>query len=374
MMYKKNYKEAVERNKLFLKRKLMDGILFTAGDIKDNPYLLKEKRDVTWKDRECLAVSDKKWVIENCRRQAMVYQDIEDDTINSRISGYPTLHFGESIYSAMLNGEVKFVGTARHTCSGAKPLIRDENDLYKLKIDESNYWVKVFKESASFFAEKARGEFPLTYFITIDALNLAVELLGATETYLMLYDNEELLRKIMDFGVEYNIWFYQLQKAIYAENNRKAFEDEELYEIYDKTWHSIDAYDACNPDTYDIMGFEYQQRLISAVGGGELHTHGTGIFKLLPKVAKLTDVGIIQVGRDTKQADVQIGVEYFPWFREVTGDIPLKIYLSKEEFIEGINKQALPTGVVYACSGVDNIEQANRLAYMAKEYRLPRQI
>lgn len=373
-MYKKNFKEAAERNKLFIKRKLMDGILFKVEGIRNNPYKVGENRDETWKDRECLAVSDKEWVIENCRSEAKAYQDIDDDTINNVTSSYPTMHFGESVYSALLNGEIQFVGTASHTCSGARPIIHDESDLYKLKINESNPWVKAFKDSAEYFAEKARGEFALIYFITIDALNLAVELMGATNAYTKLYENEDLVRKVMDFGVDYNIWFYKLQKKIFEENNRKAYGDDELYDLFDKTWYSIDAYNICSPETYDKFGLEYQQRLISAVGGGMLHTHGTGILKLLPKVAKLKDVGIIQVGRDlTLGTGKELGVEHFSWFREATGDIPLKIYLSKEEFADGIKKHSLPTGVQYACS-VENIEEANRLAYMAKEYRLPRQI
>ena len=368
-MYKKNFKEAAERNKRFIKRQMMDGILFTAG-VRNNPYALKENRDETWNDRECLSVSDGEWVIENCRRNARIYKDIDDDTLTE---GYPTVHFGESFYSAMLNGEIHFVGNAIRTCSGAKPIVFGENDLDKLKIDENNHWVQIFKNTATYFAKKTHGDFWLNYLITIDALNLAVELMGTTEAYILLYDNEDLVRKVMDFGVEYNIWFYKMQKKIQEENNRKALGDDELYDLYDKTWYSIDAYNACNPKTYESLGFEYQQRLISAIGGGMLHTHGTNILELLPRVAKLKNVGILQVGRDPASGEKEIGTEYFPWFREVTGDIPLKIHLSTEEFVAGIKGRTLPTGVQYTCY-VDNIEEANRLAYMAKEYRLPRQI
>lgn len=100
-MYKKNFKEAAERNKLFLKRKLTDEILFIAEDIKNYPYMVKDNRDETWKESECLSVSEKEWVIESCRRQAKAYQDIDDDSITS---GYPTFHFGESFYSTVSRG------------------------------------------------------------------------------------------------------------------------------------------------------------------------------------------------------------------------------------------------------------------------------
>ena len=118
-MFKKNLAEAVERNKRFLKRELMNGILFKTS-VRENPYVISEKRDNTWGDRECLAVSDGPWVIESSRRGVKIYQDIEDDTITE---AYPTLHFGESIYSAFLGGEIQMVGNEYHTCSGAKPYV-----------------------------------------------------------------------------------------------------------------------------------------------------------------------------------------------------------------------------------------------------------
>ena len=145
--------------------------------------------------------------------------------------------------------------------------------------------------------------------------------------------------------------------------------DDAFYDLYDKTWYSIDAYNVCSPKTYDEFGFDYQQALISKVGGGLFHTHGTGIFHLLPKLAKLKDIGVIQVGRDLAYgSEKTIGTEHFEWFRSVTADIPLSIRVTKEEFQDGIKKKTLPTGVAYVCEVADT-EEANRLAYAAKAYR-----
>ena len=370
-MYKKNLKEAIERNKRFLKRELMDGILFSAEVIRDNPYMDNELRDKTYGKRECLAVSDKEWVIGNSRCLTRIYQDIDDDTLRSVSSNYPTRHFGESIYSAMLGGNIEFIGDGSFTSSRSHPpLLIDENDLNKLKIDENNEWVRNYKDAAIYFAEKAGGDFPLLYFITVDAMNLSVELLGADAGYTMLYENEELLRKICEFGVEYNIWFYELQKGIYKENNRKAFGDDELYDIYDKTWYSVDAYTQCKPEFYDSIGLEYHQRLIDYVGGGMMHTHSTGLFRMLPKIKKLKGLGYLQIGRDLDRSNKEwVSMEQLQQIRDTADDIPLMVEVSKEEFIEGIKKKTLPTGVLYTCIDINDIEEANRLAYMAKEYR-----
>jgi len=360
----KNQQETIARNKLFLNRQLTGGILFKSI-VANNPHALTDARDNKWKERECLAVSDKEYVIKHCKAQAQVYQHIDDDTI---VEGYPTLHFGESFYPAMLGGQVKFVGTQYHTCSGAEPIIFGHEDLEKLSGYKNHPWTKTFEESARYFAKETNGAFWLQYLITIDALNLAVELLGTTEAYAKVIEDEGLIRKIMDFGIEFNEWFYKLQKEIYQENNRQALSDPELYELYDKTWYSIDAYDLTSQEIYKDMGFEYQQELIKRVGGGVLHTHGTGLLKHLPMLVKLQGLGVLQLGRDLYNGD-EVSPSEFHKVREAAGDIPLRIMINKEEFQNGIKNRNLPGGAEYIC-WVSDIEEANKLAYMAKEYKI----
>ena len=366
-MLKKNLPEAVERNKKFLKRQMMDGILFKSF-VQENPYMIEENRSRKWDTRSSLSITEKPWVIEDCRRKAMVYQDINDDTITE---GYPTLHFGESIYSYILGGDVQFVGNEYQTCSGAKPLVYTEADLDKLRDYKSgtNENLKIVKESAEFFAKETKGDFWLQYFIGADALNLAVELLGTTEAYVQVGDDDHtLLKKVMEFGVDYMYWFYLLQKGIYRESNKAALYDDEFYELYDKTWYSIDAYAICESDVYVSLGFDYQQELIKKVGGGMLHTHGTGLLRLLPYISKLEGLSILQCGRDLYSQEY-LGYENLKTFRELSGDIPLRINVSEEEFINGIKDKSLPGGVEYLCY-VKNVDTANKYADMAKEYKL----
>ena len=367
-MYKKNMAQSVERNKKFLKRQMQDQILLKTR-VRNNPYAIQENRDRSWITRPPLSVADKEWVIETCHRNAMVYKDIDDDTIPVE---YPTAHFGESVYSYILGGETKFVGNEYATCSGAEPLVYNEDDLNKLKGYEKSEHknIKIFTESAKYFAKEAKGDFALRYFITIDALNLAVELLGTTEAYYMVADEDHhpLLRKVMEFGVDYTYWFYMLQKNIFRENNRAALHDDEFYELFDKTWYSIDAYDICKTEDYLDWGFEYQQELIRKVGGGLLHTHGTGLLRLLPHISKLQGLSVIQCGRDMYSQE-WLGFENIKTFRDLSGDVPLSISISEDEFITGIKNKTLPGNVKYTC-WVDDIDTANKFADMAKEYKL----
>lgn len=378
-MNKKNDRETVERNKAFLKRKMTDRILLRAHlsnipplSVRANAYA--NNRNINgncMKPSEyeygCVSITRREWVIENAKRYFDMCASIEDDTIPR---SYPTLHFGESIYAGMLGADIKFFGTPTHSYSFGKPIIKDVHDLDILRIDENNPWVIAFKESAAYFADRAAGEFCLQYFISIDALNLVVELMGSTEAYICALTDEEIVRKIMEFGIDYNAWFYSLQKEIYKKNNQIVLLDSELYDLYDKTWYSIDAYTICNPDLYDTMGFDYQQRLIQKCGGGMLHTHGTGLIDLCPKVAKLDGLDVLQLGRDLK-AEEYLGIEYLKIFREQAGDLPLLFSLSPEEFENGIRNRTLPGGVMYD-THADTVEQANRMAKLAKDYLAPR--
>jgi len=367
-MYKKNMAEAVERNTKFLKRQMQDRILFKAC-VPDNPYLIEENRSRDWITRPALSVSDKEWVIDNCRRKAMIYQNIDDDTIPKE---YPTVHFGESVYSYLLGGDVQFVGSEYHTCSGAKPLVCTEEDLDNLKGYDSNYNdnTKTFINSAEYFAKEANGDFMIRYFIAADALNLAVELLGTTEAYFMVGDKDHhsLLCKIMEFGIDYVYWFYKLQKEIYRDCNSAALFDDDFYDLYDKPFYSVDAYTICDSDTYVGMGFEYQQELIRKIGGGLMHMHGTGLLRLLPHIAKLQGLTIIQCGRDLYSSEY-LGFENIQEFRKLAGEVPLSISISEDEFITGIKNKTLPGNVKYTC-WVKDIDTANRFADMAKEYKI----
>ena len=364
-MLKKNFKEVAQRNKKFLSRQMMDGILFKAFSW-ENPWIQPDARDKTWTDRDCLAITDKKWVLKKSHTDAMWTNDMEDDSIPEI---YPTSHFGEAICSGMLGGNIRFVGNEYTTCSGAEPLIKTMEDFNALKIDENNHWVKAFADAAKYFADQTNGDYWLKYFITIDALNLVVELMGTTEAYTMVYDDEDLFKKIMEFGVDFGEWFYKLQKGIYEKNSRAALEDPELYDLFDKTWYSIDAYDICDPEMYKNYGLEYQQELINRVGGGMLHTHATGLLRLLPEISKLKGLGVMQIGRDL-YSNEWLPFDHIHDIRKMTGDTPLRFEVNTDEFLQGIKNKTLPGGIEYLCTNIKSVDEANRLADMAKEYRV----
>ena len=129
---------------------------------------------------------------------------------------------------------------------------------------------------------------------------------------------------------------------------------------------SVDAYSLCHPSVYEGMGFEYTQRLIDALGGGYLHTHALGAH-LVPLVARLEGLTELNLADDP-------GCErYFPKLRQMrdcTGDLPLRVTCTIDEFRTGLRDGTLPGGVYYQVQGgADSVDDANRLMDKARTYR-----
>jgi len=362
----KNFQEAIGRNISFHNGEMTDGILLTLSlpSTSGDYYGRKNESDKIWKERECYIVEEQNRIdlINEYINKIESRPIINDDYVPVE---YPTLHLGESYCAAMLGADVTFYGTANYTCSGAKPIIKTIKDLEKLVINQNNYWLKFIQSALKHFCELAGGKMLLVPIIAMDALNLAVELMGSTEAYTAVYENPDLLHKIMDFGVEYMTYIYKIQDAIIRPYNNQTINADSS--VFGGMLMSVDAYTVCNPKIYETMGLEYQQKLLNQVGYGYMHMHGFGLDILLPLTAKLRGIKNYKLGRDLK-AQENLPFESIKWMRKILGDDKqMSTYLSQEEFISGINNKTLPFNAHYSC-WTDNLDTAKKMVEMAKNY------
>jgi len=369
------FKEAIDRNIAFHNGEMRDSILLTVSMPSKFPsassdYYGRKKeeqneQDKLWLERECYIVDPQNRInlMNEYHGQIENRQMINDDYVPVY---YPTLHLGESYCAAMLGADTSFFGTANYTCSGAKPLITSEKDLDKLIIDPDNYWIKFIQSALEHFCELADGKMLLVPIIAMDALNLAVELMGSTEAYMAVYEDTELLHKIMEFGVEYMTYIYKIQDDIIRPYNDRMVNADSS--AFGGLLMSVDAYTVCNPEIYKNMGLVYQNKLLENIGYGFMHMHGFGLDKLLPLTAQLPGIKDYRLGRDLK-AQENLPVESISWMREVLGDDrQLSTSVSHHEFIAGIENRTLPFNTHYSC-WTDNLETANKMIDMAKNYR-----
>jgi len=155
--------------------------------------------------------------------------------------------------------------------------------------------------------------------------------------------------------------YWKLQREVVETSNRECLRHDGYAQMcpgHAGAGLSVDAYGLCHPSVYEEMGFEYTQRLIDALGGGFLHVHSLGAH-LIPLVAKLKGLTELTLS-DDPYCD-----RYFPKLREIrecTGDLPLVVRCTLEEFRSGLRGGNLPGGVLYNVSGpVESVDEARRL-------------
>ncbi|MCL1859714.1 MAG: hypothetical protein FWF92_10855 [Oscillospiraceae bacterium] len=362
------FREAINRSIAFHNGEMRDNILLTVSlpskSKSSDYYGRKDKNDNLWIERDCYIVENQNRInlMNEYHRQIDMRHVINDDYVPVF---YPTLHLGESYCAAMLGADVTFYGTQNYTCSGAKPFIRTKSDLDKLIIDPDNYWIKFIQSALKHFCELADGKMLLVPIIAMDALNLAVELMGSTEAYTAVCEDPELLHEIMEFGVEYMAYIYKIQDDIIRPYNNKTIGDDSS--AFGGLLMSVDAYTVCSPEIYKTMGFSYQQKLLDKTGYGYMHMHGFGIEQLLPLTAQLNGIKDYRLGRDLK-AQENLPAESISWMRKILGgDKQISTYVSQDEFINGIKNRILPFNTHYSC-WTDNIETAEKMIEMAKNY------
>ena len=74
-----------------------------------------------------------------------------------------------------------------------------------LRFDRSHPWFDRYLTQLRIFTEGAEGKFGISHFILIDGLNFVFELVGATETYLSLYEHADDVRRAIELAYEINV-------------------------------------------------------------------------------------------------------------------------------------------------------------------------
>jgi len=170
----------------------------------------------------------------------------------------------------MLGGRIRFVGTPAYTCSGADPLLTDWTSERASGTAPTCLDAEV-PGRASRAAELDRCGMFFWNFVTIDTLNLAVELRGSTEAFLDVNASPRELGELMRFGVDYAHWFHRLEQEIIGPHNL-AVADGHRFAVeapyIGLPWSSVDAYLLCDARVYRDLGLSYHAEFFQRCGGG----------------------------------------------------------------------------------------------------------
>lgn len=198
IQYKKNADSVIERLTLLYERKASDQIfaLFklpskTLADFSAN----NKEEYVQYPDPEKRINFWDSLLKENIQ--------LEDDSIPSVYLS----EFDQGLYGALIDGEIQFLCDPKKgwISSMIKPIYDDLMLFHPKPSDEHHLWFQRYKHQLKVFSEASKDKFGISHFILIDSLNFIFELIGATKTYLSLYECPDKVNEVIDFAFQLNM-------------------------------------------------------------------------------------------------------------------------------------------------------------------------
>jgi len=355
---KRNANEVVTRLRQLYQRQAADRIFATFK--LPNPALDEFAR--TYGDGEC-AYPEPAERVAFWNRYFAAQADLEDDSI-------PAAYLSEmdqGLYGGMVGGEVRFMSHPDNgwISSMVAPLLQDWSEFDRLRIDPSVRWFQRYLTQLDTFVAAAAGKFGISHFILIDSLNFVFELVGATNTYVSLLEQPELVRRAVDFAFDLNVLiqdtFFErvgLLAGGTASNMVQWIDGRIVSE-------SVDPFHMTSVDYFEAWGREPVERILGHYDGGVLHIHGNGRH-LLPAVSSLGGLKAIYLGDDR---GYPVAFDVLPELQARTGDVPWVVSVAWEPFVDALRRHTLAGGVLYQVTGAANLAAVNRLMDEVRDYR-----
>ena len=294
------------------------------------------------------------------------YDDLEDDWV-------PAMYlrpYDQGLFGALFGADIVLdrVDGPGWICSMTGPITGKEYaDLASIAAQPQEEWLERLETEMHTCAGYASYRFGVSVPITVDALNLAMQLRG-NQVFLDLYDQPDELKTLLQAGVDLNICVVERARNAIGPQLSGG-----VCDFFHGGWlpnrgipMSVDCYNICDPSVYTEFGLPYQQQLINHFGSANFHIHGNG-RQLLPEVAKLDGMIVVSIGNDGSDVAAFDEVEKL---KRIAGSLVLAIPCNVHEFSKGIGRGNLPGGVFYAVSGVEDIGTANRLMEQVRQYRV----
>jgi hypothetical protein len=294
---------------------------------------------------------------------------LEDDSIPS---AYPS-EFDQGLYGGLFGGDVRFLSMPHDGYIGSgwissmvPPLLHDWSEFGRLALDAEAVWYRRYRDQLRIMSSAARGKFGISHLIVIDSLNFVFELVGATNTYISMYETPERVRQAIEFA-------YSLNQRV----QDTFFEIVGTLEGGTCSWvlpwlpgkiicESLDPFHMTSLKDLDKWGREPLERLVGNYDGAVLHLHANGWY-LLESACSLRGVkALLLVNEKDHPPATEIGLD----LRKRAGDMPLSMMAEYADFVAKLDRHALPGGVFYYVTGAPDIDEANRCMEKVRGYRV----
>lgn len=275
--------------------------------------------------------------------------------------------FDQGLYGALVGGEIQFLndpGTG-WISSMVKPMLEDLTRFNSRPFEDSHPWFQRYLKQMEVFSRLSENRFGISHFILIDSLNFVFELVGATKTYLSLFEVPDTVRKIVDFAFNLNV---RVQEAFF--DNTPSFLGGTFSNMVQ--WvpgkvisESVDPFHMTSVEDYEHWGQENVQRMFDHFDGGVLHIHSNGRH-LMEAVSRLRGLKAILM---LDEKDNPPAFEILPELKKAAGEVPLVVSVDENLFEYHLNKHTLPGGVFYWVNSSKSVDDVNRIMERVRDYR-----
>jgi hypothetical protein len=214
--------------------------------------------------------------------------------------------------------------------------------------------------------DTARGKFGVSHLIVIDSFNFVYELVGATNTYLSMYEAPERVREAVAFAYQLNLKIHNTFFDIVG-----TLADGTCSWVL--PWipgrilcESIDPFHMTSTRDFERWGREPLERLVGQFDGAALHLHANGWHQLEAACSLRGVKALLLVDEKDHRPALEIGHE----LRKRAGDMPLSMLASYRDFMVKLEAHALPGGTFYYVSGAPDADSANRCMEKVRGYRV----
>ncbi|MEI6156910.1 MAG: hypothetical protein WCP87_00925 [Atribacterota bacterium] len=291
-------------------------------------------------------------------------QSIEDDSMPCCYLS----EFDQVLYAGLVGGEVKYISFSYDglISSMVKPFISDLHSVHNLTLNPEHSLYRTYVHKLQFFREKAAGKFGISHFILIDALNFLFELRGATQSYVDVIENPELVRDAISFAHDLNVW---VQETFFREIgliNGGTFSTHVQWMEGRIISESVDPFHLTSTDYFEKWGREPVEKIFSRFDGGVIHLHSNGRH-LLESVSQLKGIKAIRL---VEERGNPTAISEMKSLHPRRGNVPLVVSLPYEQFVTLLPAHDLMGNVFYMVDGVPDVSTANALMEKVKLYRM----
>ena len=363
-----NTEEIIERRRRFFAGEMRDQILLSVHGLQNYKY----NSPAAAMERALNLPVYGEWIDSLPPAETLVngelagigdFLEIEDDHLPVID---PYRHFGHVSMIGAMGFNVRYFSQLCRIGSDTPDRVSSVDELLNVQMPLKNN--PLLDKIASYIAtykQKGCEQILLSPYVMMDGLHVLTQLRGYETAYLDLYDNPDTVHRFFEHITGITASFFDFM----TEQNG-SYRGGWVCDRVDWTPGrcislNLDDYLACANDIFIEFGAPWMQRLIDHAGFGLIHYH-TPDPRVLRDVVKLKNIAI-QIGSDPVLPEP---IETITELRKITGDIPLTwIRIKRDDFLKRIKEKTLPGGIEYVIENALDIDDACRLAEIARAYK-----